>query len=113
VHHVSDRIAVMYLGVVVEIGPSDALFLSPIHPYSEALLSAIPAIEADDEVQRERIVLEGEVPSPVTPPTGCRFHPRCRYATEICSVERPQLVDFGDGRFAACHNPLNLRGEQP
>jgi oligopeptide/dipeptide ABC transporter ATP-binding protein len=113
VHHVSDRIAVMYLGVVVEIGPSDALFLSPIHPYSEALLSAIPAIEADDEVQREQIVLEGEVPSPVKPPTGCRFHPRCRYATEICSVERPQLVDFGGGRFAACHNPLNLRGEQP
>ncbi|HJX48735.1 MAG TPA: dipeptide ABC transporter ATP-binding protein [Gaiellaceae bacterium] len=113
VHHVSDRIAVMYLGVVVEIGPSDALFLSPVHPYSEALLSAIPAIEADDEVQRARIVLEGEVPSPVKPPTGCRFHPRCRYATEICSVEQPQLVDFGDGRFAACHNPLNLRGEQP
>jgi oligopeptide/dipeptide ABC transporter ATP-binding protein len=96
----------------VRIGPSDALFLSPIHPYSEALLSAIPPIEAEDEVQRERIVLEGEVPSPVKPPTGCRFHPRCRYATEICSVEPPQLVDFGDGRFAACHHPLNLRGAQ-
>jgi oligopeptide transport system ATP-binding protein len=110
VHHVSDRIAVMYLGVVVEIGPSDALFISPIHPYSEALLSAIPAIDADDEVQRERIVLEGEVPSPVSPPTGCRFHPRCRHATEICSIEQPLLVDHGNGRFAACHHPLNTEG---
>ena len=111
VHHVSDRIAVMYLGVVVEIGPSDALFLRPIHPYSEALLSAIPAIEAEDEVQRERIVLEGEVPSPVRPPTGCRFHPRCRYATEICSVEQPPLLDHGNGRFAACHHPLDANDE--
>jgi oligopeptide/dipeptide ABC transporter ATP-binding protein len=113
VHHVSDRIAVMYLGVVVEIGPSDALFLQPIHPYTEALLSAIPAIE-DDVVEgtarRERIVLEGEVPSPIDPPAGCRFHPRCRYATEICHVERPPLVDYGQGRYAACHHPLLPKG---
>jgi oligopeptide transport system ATP-binding protein len=108
VHHVSDRIAVMYLGVIVEIGPSDPLFLHPIHPYTEALLSAIPAIEADDDAaRRERIVLEGEVPSPIDPPSGCRFHPRCRYATEICHVERPPLVDHGNGRFAACHHPLD------
>jgi oligopeptide transport system ATP-binding protein len=111
VHHVSDRIAVMYLGVIVEIGPSDPLFLAPIHPYTEALLSAIPAIESDDEARRERIVLEGEVPSPVDPPSGCRFHPRCRYATEICAVERPALVSHGGGRFAACHHPLNVKGE--
>jgi oligopeptide/dipeptide ABC transporter ATP-binding protein len=111
VHHVSDRIAVMYLGIVVEIGPSDPLFLAPIHPYTEALLSAIPAIEGEDDVRRERIVLEGEVPSPVDPPAGCRFHPRCRYATEICRVERPPLRDHGQGRFAACHHPLNVRGE--
>jgi len=111
VHHVSDRIAVMYLGIVVEIGPSDPLFLAPIHPYAEALLSAIPAIEGEDDVRRERIVLEGEVPSPVDPPTGCRFHPRCRYATEICRVERPPLRDHGGGRFAACHHPLNAKGE--
>ena len=111
VHHVSDRIAVMYLGVVVEVGPSDALFLEPAHPYTEALLSAIPAIEADDEVQRERLVLEGEVPSPVDPPSGCRFHPRCRYATEICSMERPPLVARSDGRFVACHHPLDAREE--
>jgi oligopeptide transport system ATP-binding protein len=107
VHHVSDRIAVMYLGVIVEVGPSDDLFLSPVHPYTEALLSAIPAIEGEhEEVRRERIVLEGEVPSPVAPPSGCRFHPRCRYATEICSNERPPLVDHGGGRFAACFHPL-------
>jgi peptide/nickel transport system ATP-binding protein len=112
VHHVSDRIAVMYLGVIVELGPSDELFLHPVHPYTEALLSAIPAIEGEEEeVRRERIVLEGEVPSPVAPPTGCRFHPRCRYATEICRVERPPLVEHGRGRFAACHHPLNTKGE--
>jgi oligopeptide/dipeptide ABC transporter ATP-binding protein len=113
VHHVSDRIAVMYLGVVAEIGPSDALFLHPIHPYTEALLSAIPAIEddvAEGTARRERIVLEGEVPSPINPPTGCRFHPRCRYATEICQVERPLLVDQGNGRYAACHHPLLAKG---
>jgi oligopeptide transport system ATP-binding protein len=109
VHHVSDRIAVMYLGVVVEVGPSDPLFLHPIHPYTEALLSAIPAVEADDVAPRERIVLEGEVPSPIDPPAGCRFHPRCAYATEICAVERPPLADHGNGRFAACHHPLDRK----
>jgi oligopeptide/dipeptide ABC transporter ATP-binding protein len=84
------------------------LYETPIHPYTEALLSAIPVIETDDapRPRRERIVLEGEVPSPIEPPSGCRFHPRCRYATEICSVERPPLADFGQGRFAACHHPL-------
>jgi oligopeptide transport system ATP-binding protein len=109
VHHVSDRIAVMYLGVVVELGPSDDLFAHPIHPYTEALLSAIPAIEAyelDGVVPRQRIVLEGEVPSPIDPPSGCRFHPRCAYATEICRIERPQLESHGKGRLAACHHPL-------
>jgi oligopeptide transport system ATP-binding protein len=109
VRHVSDRIAVMYLGVIVEIAPADDLYAQPIHPYTEALLSAIPVIETDevDEPGRpERIVLEGEVPSPIDPPSGCRFHPRCRYATEICRVEQPPLADFGNGRFAACHHPL-------
>jgi len=108
IRHVSDRIAVMYLGLIVEIAPADLLYEQPIHPYTEALISAIPAIETDDNqpAQRERIVLEGEVPSPIDPPSGCRFHPRCRYATEICSSVRPPLADFGDGRFAACHHPL-------
>jgi len=108
IRHVSDRIAVMYLGLVVEISPADSLYEQPIHPYTEALISAIPTIETDDEggPLRERIVLEGEVPSPIDPPTGCRFHPRCRYATEICSSVSPPLVGFGGGRFAACHHPL-------
>jgi oligopeptide/dipeptide ABC transporter ATP-binding protein len=109
VRHVSDRIAVMYLGVIVEVAPADRLYERPIHPYTEALLSAIPAIDTDDGDQparRERIVLEGEVPSPIDPPSGCRFHPRCRYATDICRVEQPPLADFGDGRLAACHHPL-------
>ena len=108
VRHVSNRIAVMYLGVVVEEAPTEVLYERPIHPYTEALLSAIPVIETDDAPgpRRERIVLEGEVPSPIEPPPGCRFHPRCRYATEICSIERPPLADFGHGRFAACHHPL-------
>ena len=108
IRHVSDRIAVMYLGLVVEISPADPLYAQPIHPYTEALISAIPTIETDDETgrPRARIVLEGEVPSPIDPPTGCRFHPRCRYATEICGSVPPPLADFGDGRFAACHHPL-------
>jgi oligopeptide/dipeptide ABC transporter ATP-binding protein len=109
VRHVSDRIAVMYLGVVVEIAPADDLYVRPVHPYTEALLSAIPVLDTGDSEpapHRERIVLEGEVPSSIDPPTGCRFHPRCRYATEICRVERPQLESFGGGRYAACHHPL-------
>ena len=79
----------------------------PIHPYTQALLSASPtSTPASDEAPRERIVLEGEVPSPIAPPSGCRFHPRCSYATEICRVERPPLLDYGNGRVAACHHPL-------
>ena len=93
-----------------EVGPSDELFLAPVHPYTEALLSAIPAIEGEEEVRRERIVLEGEVPSPVAPPSGCRFRTRCRYATDICRTERPPLADHGGGRFAACHHPLDAKG---
>ncbi len=109
VRHVSDRIAVMYLGVVVEIAPADDLYARPVHPYTEALLSAIPVLDTGDSEpapRRERIVLEGEVPSSIDPPTGCRFHPRCRYATEICTIERPKLEAFGGGRYAACHHPL-------
>ena len=108
VRHVSNRIAVMYLGVIVEKAPVDELYESPIHPYTEALLSAIPVIDMDDAPAptRKRIVLEGEVPSAIHPPAGCRFHPRCRYATDICRAERPPLADFGNGRLAACHHPL-------
>ena len=110
VRHVSDRIMVMYLGVVVEIASADTLYAHPVHPYTEALLSAMPVIDTGDDLEgvarRSRIVLEGEVPSPINPPTGCRFHPRCRYATEVCSTERPPLVHYGDGHFAACHHPI-------
>jgi oligopeptide transport system ATP-binding protein len=106
VRHVSDRIAVMYLGKIVELSPAQELYERPIHPYTEALLSAVPI--PDPDVRRERIVLEGDVPSPISPPSGCRFHPRCRYATEICSREEPPLREHVRGHLAACHHPQNL-----
>jgi oligopeptide/dipeptide ABC transporter ATP-binding protein len=105
VRHVSDRIAVMYLGKIVEVSPAEELYRRPIHPYTEALLSAVPVPDPDLSAKRERIVLEGDVPSPIVPPSGCRFHPRCRYATEICSREEPPLVPHGRGHTAAYHPP--------
>jgi peptide/nickel transport system ATP-binding protein len=108
VRHVSDRIAVMYMGKIVEISPAEELYQRPIHPYTEALLSAVPVPDPDLADEREHIVLEGDVPSPITPPSGCRFHPRCRYATDICSQEEPELLSHGSGtHMAACHHPLN------
>ena len=80
-------------------------------PYTEALLSAVPIPDPDLSEQRERIVLEGDVPSPIHPPSGCRFHPRCRYATDICSQVEPPLTDYGNGHLAACHHPLNVDKE--
>jgi oligopeptide transport system ATP-binding protein len=108
VRHVSDRIAVMYLGKIVELSPAEELYTRPIMPYSEALLSAVPIPDPDLAEKRERIVLEGDVPSPINPPSGCRFHPRCRYATEVCRELEPPLVDYGNGHLAACHHPLNV-----
>jgi oligopeptide/dipeptide ABC transporter ATP-binding protein len=99
--HMSDRVAVMYLGEIVEIGPREALHLTPKHPYTQVLLSAVPV--ADPTLRRERIVPKGEVASPLAVPSGCRFHPRCPFAFDRCRVERPLLQTVGGGHQAACH----------
>jgi peptide/nickel transport system ATP-binding protein len=111
VRHVSNRIAVMYLGKLVELASGDELYQRPIMPYTEALLSAVPIPDPDLSAKRERIVLEGDVPSPINPPSGCRFHPRCRYMTSICQEVEPPLTDYGNGHLAACHHPLNVDKE--
>lgn len=101
VHHISDRIGVMYLGKLAEVGPSDALFHDPLHPYTQALLGAIPLPDVDDG--RELTILQGNVPSPANPPPGCRFHTRCPLADTLCSEEEPALREVQPGRFVACH----------
>jgi peptide/nickel transport system ATP-binding protein/oligopeptide transport system ATP-binding protein len=109
VRHVADRVAVMYLGKIMEISPSDELHTRPIHPYSEALLSAVPVAAAGArERVRRRVAVRGDPPSSVAPPAACRFHTRCRYATEICRTVEPPLVEYGNGHVAACHHPLNV-----
>jgi oligopeptide transport system ATP-binding protein len=107
VRYISDRVAVMYLGRIVEMGERDDVYDNPLHPYTQALLSAIPIPDPEAESKRHRIILEGEVPSPANPPTGCRFHPRCAYATEICQQEDPQSRNLSNGsnpHLVACHH---------
>ncbi|GHS85394.1 ABC transporter ATP-binding protein [Synergistales bacterium] len=101
VRHISDRVAVMYLGRVVELAPKNALFDRPLHPYTHALLASVP--EPDPFRKKERMILSGDVPSPLNPPSGCSFHPRCAHAEAICASEIPVLEDRGKGHFAACH----------
>ncbi len=110
VEHISERVAVMYLGTIAELAPVEQLYGDPKHPYTEALLSAIPRRRPDE--QKARIVLPGDVPNPANPPSGCTFHPRCRYAQDLCRVERPPLREITPGHFAACHfaETLELAG---
>ena len=103
VKHISNRIGVMYLGNLVEIAESNELYTHPVHPYTTALLSAIPIPDPDEAAQRKRIVLEGDVPSPIDPPPGCRFRGRCRFVKEVCKEVTPTLKDIGGGHQVACH----------
>jgi peptide/nickel transport system ATP-binding protein/oligopeptide transport system ATP-binding protein len=116
VRHISDRVAVMYLGRVVELGTREDIYERPSHPYTQALLSAIPIEEPGQRGKRQRIVLEGDVPNPANPPSGCRFRTRCWKAQPICAEEDPQLTDRGQGHPSACHfaeivKPLEIAGE--
>jgi oligopeptide transport system ATP-binding protein len=101
VEHISDRVAVMYLGRIVELATDKELYQNPLHPYSQALLFAVPI--PDPEIRRKKLVLQGDVPSPINPPSGCSFHTRCPECKEICSRQEPPLQDAGDGHWVACH----------
>ena len=107
VRYISDRVAVMYLGRIVELSDRDEIYQHPLHPYTQALISAIPIPDPDKETQRQRIILKGDVPSPANPPQACRFHPRCAYATEICSEVDPEFRNLGTEdrpHWVACHH---------
>jgi peptide/nickel transport system ATP-binding protein len=107
VEHISDRVAVMYLGDIVELAPSEELYAGPRHPYTEALLSAVPS--ADPDLMMKRILLPGDVPSPINPPSGCKFHPRCRYAKDICSQQVPAWTEVSHDHWSACHRSGEIK----
>ena len=109
VKYISDRIGVMYLGNLVELAPAQELFDHPRHPYTEALMAAIPTTDVDNP--REMRILEGDIPSPVNPPAGCKFHTRCRYCTEICEHAVPDWTQVGPNHFVACHHMLGAQDE--
>jgi oligopeptide/dipeptide ABC transporter ATP-binding protein len=110
VQHISNRVAVMYLGRIVELAPSKELYAHPLHPYTEALLAAVPSTNPD--INRERIILTGDVPNPANPPSGCHFHPRCRFAQDICKTKAPEWQEMENGHGVACHfaSELHLVG---
>lgn len=110
VKYISDRIGVMYLGNIVELATSKGMFDHPMHPYTEALLSAIPTTDPDHK--KEIVPLEGDIPSPVHPPEGCKFHTRCKYCQEICKHVTPELRELEEGHYVACHFPLEKKQEE-
>jgi oligopeptide/dipeptide ABC transporter ATP-binding protein len=112
VRHVSDRIAVMYLGKLMEVSPAEELYTKPIHPYTAALLQAIPIPDPRRNRERDRTVVGGEPPNPIEPPAGCVFHPRCPYATDVCRTVQPPLTRYPGGHLAACHHPLNVSAKE-
>jgi oligopeptide/dipeptide ABC transporter ATP-binding protein len=112
VRHVSDWIAVMYLGKIVEQSPAAQLYVKPIHPYTDALLGAIPIPDPEQNRTRDRVVAGGEPPNPIFPPSGCRFHTRCPRATDVCRRIEPPLAEYSDGHVAACHHPLSVSDEE-
>jgi oligopeptide/dipeptide ABC transporter ATP-binding protein len=112
VRHVSDQIAVMYLGKLMELSPAKELYTKPIHPYTEALLSAIPIPDPDENRARARSVIGGEPPNPINPPSGCRFHTRCPHATDVCRQVEPPLAEYANGHLAACHHPQSVSPDE-